>query len=202
MEKREQFAEGLSAILIKNKALSVQEALRLREDFAGRGKDTFDNFLLSEGLISKQALLNALSEYFEVPSVDLTDYELLDPILPRLFPKDLLLQYACIPVEVDEDELLVVASFPHDEEMVSDLATLVSYDIQLAVGLKQQIIDEIRDMYDGSATLEDPEDMDLRVERQQAREEMEEVEKDGEAEGDAEDLVNDKDKYFTLFRGE
>jgi len=197
MEKREQFAERLSAILIKNKDLSVKDAIRLREDFNNRGKDTFDYFLLTEGLVSKQGLLTALSEYFEVPAIDLTDYELTDPILSRLFPRELLLQHCCIPVEVDEDELLVVTADPTNEEMVAELATLVSYDIQLAVGLKQQIIDEIRDMYDGSATLEDPEDMDLRVERKVAQEEHEKLEKDEEAPGDAEDLVNNKDKYFT-----
>ena len=54
--------------LSKNEVISSQEAHELQKILKGRSKENFDDFLLTEGLVSKEDLLQALSEYYDVPS--------------------------------------------------------------------------------------------------------------------------------------
>ena len=102
MEKKELFAQEICDILRKNRVVSETEAKALFRSFKNADKETFDDFLLEEGLIEEEALLKALGEYYKVPSVDVTGY-FFDTILLQNFPKDFLLRNKVIPLEIDEE---------------------------------------------------------------------------------------------------
>ena len=76
-----------------------------------------------------------------------------------MFPKDMLLRNAIIPLEVDENMMIMVASEPDDPELLFEIGEYVSYDIQFYVGLGRDICDAVKEFYDKSDT-EDTEDED------------------------------------------
>ena len=169
MESKEAFVEGLTDILVKHKVVNSEEARALKIQFYERSKEAYDDFLLSEGLVSTSELLNALSDYYKVPAFDVVGY-FFDHFLVTRFPKDLLRRYAMIPVEVEDEEILImVATNPDNEEMLPLIGDYVSYDVQFMVGLRQDVIDAINEFYDEAITVVNP-DEDLNEEHEEERE--------------------------------
>ncbi len=108
MEKRETFAQQLCDILVKQNVIDEAEGRALQRSFKSSEKENFDDFLLEEGLIEEDQLLRALGQYYQVPPVDVTGY-FFDTQLLRNFPKDFLLRNRIIPIEMDDDIMVVVA---------------------------------------------------------------------------------------------
>lgn len=141
------FEEKLCHILIKNRALASDEAETLIQEFKKQPKETFDAFLLSEEMVEKSDLLQALSEYYEVPSFDIAGY-LCDHELLHEFPQDILVRYGVLPLIRDGDILVMIASNPNNEESVSELSEYVTNDIQFYVGIRSDIIESILEYYE------------------------------------------------------
>jgi|SRR5579859_519422 len=181
MPKTETFVDTLVEILVKARLVTSEEARIYRDQFEQSEHELFDYFLISEGLVTKEDLLRALSLYYQVPSVDVLGYYI-DPVLIRNFPKDFLIVNEIIPLEMEDDFLVVAAVDPQDPTLLSKLGKFTSEDIQFQVGLAREIIDTIEDYYDKSVT-EVPEDVDL----DQEREEQEAFEKEGQLYEDEED---------------
>jgi hypothetical protein len=179
-QRNQTFVDRLTEILVQNKAISREQAQTYRHDFERSDKDSFDDFLLTEGLIDEEALLIALSVCYQVPAIDVVGY-FFDRELLRNFPKDFLLRNEIIPYELEDDNLVVVASRPDDPNLEADIGKFVNPDIAFAVGLGQHILDAIEEYYDKADTEVD-DDADLRVEREQE----EEFEKTGQLEPDEE----------------
>jgi len=143
------FEEKLCHILIKNRALASDEAETLLQEFKKQPKETFDAFLLSEEMVEKSDLLQALSEYYEVPSFDVIGH-LFDHELLHEFPQDILARYGVIPLARDGDILVMIASNPNNEESVSELSEYVTNDIQFYVGIRSDIVECIVEYYQES----------------------------------------------------
>lgn len=163
IKKREDFTEGLSNILVKNKIIVASEAISLQEMFNDSTKETFDDFLLSEGLVEEPDLLRALSEYYQVPAFDVVGYFFEHHLLTQ-FPKGFLLRSGIIPLEVDQNMVNVVASDPEEPGLESAIREYVSYDVNFMVGIRRDICDAVKEFYDLSPS-EIQDDMDLREER-------------------------------------
>lgn len=145
------FVNELCAILVKHQVISADEAVAMTKAFKGSEKAQFDTFLLDQGLVSRQDLLNALSEYFHVPAFDCVGYFFEREELHK-FPKDFLIRHAIIPVERDQNMYTIVASRPSEPALLSGIGDHVSYDIRFMVGLKQDILDSINEFYDFAPT--------------------------------------------------
>ena len=143
------FEEKLCHILIKNRALASDEAETLLQEFKKQPKETFDAFLLSEEMVEKSDLLKALSEYYEVPSFDVTGH-MFDHELLQDFPQDILVRYGIIPLERDGDIFIMIASNPNNEDSVTELSEYVTNDIQFYVGIRSDIIEAIVEYYQDS----------------------------------------------------
>ncbi len=174
--ERDIFIERLTDILLRNHAITREEARTYREQFEGTDHDNFDEFLVDEGLVSKEDLLKALGAYYEVPSVDVTGY-FFDHDLVCNFPKDFLLRNEIIPLMLDGDILVVAAADPDDSTLEPKIGKFVPNDIEFQVSLARDIADAVKEYYDKSPT-EVQEDVDLDEERK----EREEFERDGEEE--------------------
>lgn len=152
MENRD-FVQDIAALLVKHKVFSQAEANAAIRDFEGKSKEIFDSFLLREGLVERNDLLRILSEYYQVPSFDAVGY-LFDSFLLHKFPKDFLLRNAIIPVDVDENMLIVLASKPDDPELEEMIGEYVSYGLEFMVGIKRDICDAVKEFYDKAPTEE------------------------------------------------
>lgn len=152
MEKRETFAQAISDILIKNKVVSSEVMRGVQEAFGRSSAAEFDDFLLEEGIVRKDDLLAALSDYYEVPSIDVVG-EFFDSLLLRNFPLDFLERNAVIPYEEENENMLVViAANPTRDALERGLRNFCNYDITFMVGLRQDIMDAAREYYDRAPT--------------------------------------------------
>lgn len=191
---KQNFIQDLSAILARNGAIKEKEAGALYEEFKKRSNIGFEYFLLDEGLVSKSALLDALSEYYDTQAVDSVGLFFQETMV-RLFPKEVMLENTFIPWEEDTDVLVVICANPDNEDLLPVINTYVSYDVKLVVGLSRDIEDAVKEFYDPAPT-EVPLDEDIHEEQRIEEEENRIIEEDREVE-DADDLVDDEDKYFT-----
>lgn len=170
MKRSETFVQGLMRILVNNNVFKEDEAKAIIKAFKDRSKANFDEFLLEEGLISRTDLLNGLSMYYSVPAFDVLghffDYNEL-----HMFPKNFLVRNVIIPLEHDEDVMVIIAGNPSDEDLLTKIGEHVSYDITFNVGLDQDILDAIREFYDKSpAATPDPNEPEETPEKEYGKE--------------------------------
>jgi hypothetical protein len=148
---RNNFVDELSVILVKNHFLPFTDAQILRRAFQQRDDIAFEDFLLEEGVLDRAQLLEALSEYYKVPSFDVMGV-FFDHHVLRLFPKDVLLDHLMIPYDRFEDTMVVIAANPNDPHLRVVLGKYVTHDVDFMVGLPQDIHETIDEFYDRSDT--------------------------------------------------
>ena len=175
MKEQETFEAALSRILVKQEAISAEESKAIQKVFYDSKKEQFNEFLLDKGLVEEDDLLEALAIYYEVPAVDVVGL-FFDTFLLRKFPKGFLLRNGIIPLEVDENIMVMVASEPNDSELLDKIGKHVSYNIRFYVGFLRDICDTVKEFYDKAYT-EESQDKDLRKERRLSKE-MTEMEDD------------------------
>lgn len=178
MKYNEAFIDAIIKILIKNKAVKPQEGPNLKRLFLMRSDAAFEEFLIDENIVEKEDILKALSEYYNVPALDV-EGEFFEHELVTMFPKDVMLRYCFIPYEHDGDILMVVAGTPDDPDLPDTIGRYVSYDVQFMVGYFEDILDQVEDTYDEPVT-EEEEDEDLRAEKGEKQEVEELSEEDKE----------------------
>jgi len=151
MDMKEAFEIGLLAILVRLQVVTAEDAIAIEKSFHDSDVDQFDDFLLREDIVDEEHLLVALSEYFQVPSFDAVGY-FFERHYVRMFPKEKLTKNAIVPLEVDENIMIVVASRPNDPELLFEIGQYVSYDIQFYIGIGRDIVDAVREFYDKAET--------------------------------------------------
>ena len=112
-----------------------------------------------------------------------------------------MLRNAFIPLEVDENILIVIASEPDNGELLNIIGEFVSYDVRIDVGIRLDITDAISEYYEKSLTEVD-EDLDLREERRLGSQERQQELRDQEifygedeiADGFQEVIIEDTDE--------
>ncbi len=185
MEKKGSFVDQITAVLVQQGTLAKKEVPAIHRNFAQAAQAQFDDFLLDEGLVEPEDLLKALSALYQVPFYDVTDYFFQRHLL-RMFPKDFLLRNAIIPLERDENMLVVIASEPEKEGLENVIGQYVSYDINFFVGIRRDICDAVKEYYDKALTQVE-EDQDSREER------LERFKEAGIEESEQEDEDNEED---------
>ncbi|MCL5875595.1 MAG: hypothetical protein M1114_03925 [Candidatus Dependentiae bacterium] len=149
MPRKLDVIDALCDILDRNKALKHYDAQALKKAFRERTDLIFEDFLLEEGIVDKEDLLNALAEYYQVPAIDAMGI-LFDHHLVTMFPKDVMLRNLFIPYDREEDVLLVIAVHPQDPDLPELIGKFVSYDVTFLVGLARDISDSVKEFYDES----------------------------------------------------
>lgn len=145
----ESFVDALTKALVKRNVIEASEAQALRSSFEESDKARFDEFLLDEGLVDKDDLLPALAAIYQKPYFDAVGY-FFDHQLVRVFPQEFLIRHAIIPIELDENMLIFVASDPSNPELLPLIGEYVSYDLHFRVGIRQDIINAIEEFHEQS----------------------------------------------------
>lgn len=157
------FEVGFLRVLAELKLITAEDAVKLLAAYHESDVDQFDEFLLSEGIVDREDLLQALSEYYQVPSFDVVGY-FFERHLLHMFPKEMLVRHEIIPLQVDENMMVVVAAEPDNPDLLFEIGEYVSYDIRLYVGVARDICDAVEEYYDKADTEIDP-DEDIREEQ-------------------------------------
>lgn len=161
-----QYVQALADIFQKRGVLNAQDAQALRKDFKGTEPAQLHYFLLDEALVSKEELLSALSEYYQVPYCDVRGHQFNHELL-ELFEQDFLVAFALIPLESDENMLTMVAGDPALPGLREKIGEYTNSHIEFRVGITRDIVDEVRSYY------ENPPD-DVGQEEQEEEEEISE----------------------------
>jgi hypothetical protein len=172
------FEVGFLRVLAELKFITAEDAVKLLAAYHESDVDQLDEFLLSEGIVDRESLLQALSEYYQVPSFDVVGY-FFERHLLHMFPKEMLVRHEIIPLQVDENMMVVVAAQPDNPDLLFEIGEYVSYDIRLYVGVARDICDAVEEYYDKADTEVDP-DEDIREEQLLRSEFMHIEDEDGE----------------------
>lgn len=156
------FILKLTDILVRQNVVTADEGVVMQGAFAQTDSDSFVEFLVDEGLVDTTRMLTALGTYYQVPSFDVEGYFFEHNVLHE-FPKDFLLRNALIPLERDENMLIMVAAEPDEEELLPAIGNHVSYDIRFLVGIRRDICDAVKEFYERAIT-EVQADEDIREE--------------------------------------
>ena len=143
--------EGISLILVQRKLVAITELQALMKAYETSDDIAFEDFLLDQALVSKSDLLQAMSEYYRVPALDVIG-EFFDHYLLSLFPQNILLRYAFIPYQREADVLTVVAAEPDNPDLPIIIGEFITHDTVFMVGIYRDIIEVINEFYDTSIT--------------------------------------------------
>ncbi|MBA3751579.1 hypothetical protein H0X06_02120 [Candidatus Dependentiae bacterium] len=143
--------EGLSIILARDHLLKFTDIQALKKSFDYDEDISFEDFLLEGEFISKSDLLQALSEYYQVPQCDVTGV-FLDHYLMTLIPRDVLIEHIMVPYLREGDTLWVVAAEPKDPHLPVVLGQYMTHSFSFMVGLPQDILTAIEEYTDESDT--------------------------------------------------
>lgn len=179
------FVDQLSFILVANKNLKLKDLPAIHKRFNEQSDLSFIDFLLEEGLVNKPDLLEALSEYYQVPALDVTG-EFFDHHHLRFFPKSVMIRHFFIPYHRENDELTVVTANPNDPHLRVVIGKYVTHYIDYMVGLPQDIVDAVREYYDQSITYQPNDISNQKMERSQ--QEVHSIGEELKQEGKAEDI--------------
>ena len=163
MSVKKGFEAAFLEVLVELKYIMPEDAIKLMLTYDESDVDQFDEFLLTEGILEKEELLEALSYYYQVPSFDVVGY-FFETHLLRMFDKDMLLRNEIIPMQVDENMMIIVAANPDNSDLLFEIGENVSYDIRFYVGIARDVCDAVKEYYDKADT-QDPEDEDIRQEQ-------------------------------------
>lgn len=152
------YAYTVAELLVRQRALLPERATELYHALKDVADEDFDAFVVKEGFVTKEDLLKALSAYYNVPSFDARGY-FFNHMYVRMFPKDAMLRNRFIPLDVDDEIMVVVASNPTDSALAELINTYVSYELTFLVGLEDDISDAVEEYYDEALTV-DPEIVD------------------------------------------
>jgi type IV pilus assembly protein PilB len=166
MKKIESFVEDFGKALAKQHALTLQDVKMLAQTYKDHNDLTFEEFLLSEGLVDKAALLQAMTDYYQVPAMDVQGV-FFDHYLLSLFPKDVMLRLGFIPYKREGDVLTVIAANPNHPLLSGIINRYIVHDIEFRVGFLSHIRSAIQEFYDSSITPNPNSIQNQRMERSQ-----------------------------------
>ncbi|MBA3954330.1 hypothetical protein H0X48_03380 [Candidatus Dependentiae bacterium] len=151
MKNSNKAIEGISLILARHKLVPMDELQALMHTYKSSDDIAFEDFLIEEDLVTKDDLLQAMSEYYSVPALDVVG-EFFDHYLLSLFPKNILLRFAFIPYTRQADILTIVAAEPDYPELARIISQFITHDLAFMVGLNNDIIESVNEFYDESIT--------------------------------------------------
>ncbi|MBN1191105.1 MAG: type II/IV secretion system protein [Dehalococcoidales bacterium] len=134
----------LGEILIEKQMITQQElseVLAIQHNEGSR----LGEILVKQGYISMEELMSILSSQFNVPVVDLKKIEV-QPRALALVPEEIARKSNIIPLELDDDSLLLGMAFPDDVQTLRDIATRTGKRVQIVIASLTDINNAI-DLY-------------------------------------------------------
>ena len=134
--------------------------------------------LVDQGIADEATIARAIAESMSLPFVDIGGVEI-DPTATTLITLDLARRHTCLPIKVQDDELVVAMSDPANIFAIDDLRIVTGYDIRPVVSPESDLLQAI----DRFATMQ--ENVDEMVDGIEALSSGEETAEDEGEEGEA-----------------
>ena len=141
---------------------------QLDEALSGAAGRSITSVLVEQGVADETEIARAVAENMGLPFVDLGAIEI-DPTAATMLSLDLAKRHSCLPIKIQDDELIVAMSDPANIFAIDDLRIVTGFEIRPVVAAEseleqsierlasmQQNVDEmVGDIEDLSAATED-----------------------------------------------
>lgn len=138
---------ALAKALVESKALSVEDAknslTKLRNE---DGDKTLEQVLLENKVISEDAILETKASLWNVPFIDLRNYEI-DPEVLELVPGEIARQYNFFPLFKIDSTLLIAMGDPKDVKAIDKVTQITQLEISPALSAKSAVSEAIQKYY-------------------------------------------------------
>lgn len=139
----------LGELLVKQGLVRPDQMARALEEQKKTG-GKFGAILVQLGMLKDAQLLKALEEIFQVPGIDLGNFQVQEAAVQKV-PRDICEKYTLIPVQkVGGNTLIVAFSDPHNTAVRDDLRFITRCKIQPVVATEFGIMASIEKYYGGS----------------------------------------------------
>jgi type IV pilus assembly protein PilB len=140
--------ERLETLLLENEVISEEQLDHARKAQKSTG-DTLDACLVKVGLMSEGDLLTVLSRIYDMPAVDLDNFDV-DKVAVDLLPADVATKFGAIPIRKVGRTLTLAMSDPLNLYAIDDIKFIVGLEVQPVVAAESAIKRTV-DRYYGTA---------------------------------------------------
>jgi general secretion pathway protein E len=128
--------QSLHGVLL-DAGLVTQEQLEAAEQ-ARQGRQEITDVLIAQGVITPRDVAMALSLQLNLPLIDLKRHTVQTKAL-ELVPQEIAVRYGVTPLDVIDDELIVVMENPLDIQALEDISIRAGMRVRPAVGTREDI---------------------------------------------------------------
>ncbi|MEE9435168.1 MAG: type IV-A pilus assembly ATPase PilB [Candidatus Adiutricales bacterium] len=105
------------------------------------------SYLLKNGDIDENTILNLLSRKYNYPKVNIAEQEIEEEVV-KLVPYELAKKYFAFPVRVRDKSLLVALTEPTNSAAIEDITTQTKHTVRAGVSTEKDIIEAYRQYYE------------------------------------------------------
>ena len=129
--------DRLGELLLRENIITAEQLKRASDEQSREG-GRLGNWLIKLGMIEEKDLLNFLSRQYQVPSIDLDDFEI-DQEVVNLLTEDVASKHLVIPVHRAGASLVVAMVDPSNIFAIDDIKFLTGYNVDVVVASEEQI---------------------------------------------------------------
>ena len=143
----------LGELLVREKLITTQQLQRAQEAQKQQG-GRLGAQLVKSGAINEQDLTNFLSKQYNVPSINLAEFDV-DPEVIKLIPKEVAEKHQTVPVNRAGSTLIVAMADPSNIFAIDDLKFLTGYNIETVVASEGAIAAAIERYYNSGPSADE-----------------------------------------------
>lgn len=132
--------------MLQNKGLIEKSVWQRAMSYQDKYGGTLTQYLLAYGHIEENQLAECLCEYFKIPYLPLSRYDISGEV-KRSIPEDIIERYLVIPVDKAGNMITVVMGDPSDAKAIHAIEEITGCSVRPLVGLFSEIISALESYY-------------------------------------------------------
>jgi type IV pilus assembly protein PilB len=146
-------SDRLEALLLENQILTEEQLGHAKKQQKSSG-ETLDTSLVKTGVMSEGDLLTVLSRVYDLPAVDLANFDI-DKASVDLLPSDVAMKFRAVPIRKVGRTLTLAMADPLNLYAIDDIKFIVGLEVQPVVAAESAIKKTIDRFYGSANALND-----------------------------------------------
>lgn len=126
--------------ILQERGLLSEEQLKQALEVQRESGEKLGEVLVSRGIISADAIADALSDHLRVPRADFSR-RYVSPQVVNLVPEELLKRHEIIPVDIEDDQLIVAMTDPLNIMIIDEIQRVVGLAVRPLIATADEIND-------------------------------------------------------------
>ena len=138
---------ALARALVERKLLTLQQAKSALSDLQnGESSKALDEYLIESKMVTEEALLEVKASLWNVPFIDLKNYEV-DPEVLEIIPSKMARKYNFFPLFRIDGTLLIAMTDPKNVKIIDEVTQVTQLEISPALSSKEAVAEAIQRYY-------------------------------------------------------